>query len=47
MSSTADLPPAIVASIRWLEGRVASLKAKASRNWTNSSKPPSTGPRSV
>jgi transposase len=50
----ADLPPAVVAYIRWLEarvaqleGRVADLEAKLSRNSTNSSRPPSSDPPSV
>jgi transposase len=42
-----DLPPAVVAYIRWLEGRVADLEAKLNQNSTNSSKPPSTDPPAV
>ncbi|HVK10180.1 MAG TPA: IS66 family transposase [Gemmataceae bacterium] len=50
----ADLPPAVVAYIRWLEGRVAQLdarvadlEAKLNRNSTNSSRPPSADPPGV
>jgi transposase len=50
----ADLPPAVVAYIRWLEarvaqleGRVADLEAKLNQNSTNSSKPPSSDPPAV
>jgi transposase len=50
----ADLPPAVVAYIRWLEarvaqleGRVADLEAKLKQNSSNSSKPPSSDPPSV
>jgi transposase len=50
----ADLPPAVVASIRWLEARVvqlearvAELEAKLNQNSTNSSKPPSSDPPAV
>jgi len=43
----ADLPPAVVAYIRWLEARVAQLEAKLNQNSTNSSKPPSSDPPSV
>src|SRR5215210_463799 len=43
----ADLPPAVVAYIRWLEARVAALEAKLNQNSTNASKPPSADPPSV
>src|SRR5262245_20920313 len=50
----ADLPPAVVAYIRWLEarvaqleGRVADLEAKLNQNSTNSSRPPSSDPPAV
>jgi len=50
----ADLPPAVVAYIRWLEtrvghleGRAADLEAKLNRNSTNSSRPPSSDPPAV
>jgi transposase len=43
----ADLPPAVVAYIRWLEARVAGLEAKVNQNSSNSSKPPSSDPPAV
>lgn len=50
----ADLPPAVLAYIRWLEARVAQLdarvaelEAKVNQNSTNSSKPPSADPPGV
>jgi transposase len=50
----ADLPPAVVAYIRWLEARVAQLEARVAelearlnQNSTNSSKPPSADPPGV
>jgi transposase len=43
----ADLPPAVVAYIRWLEARVADLEARLNQNSTNSSRPPSSDPPSV
>jgi transposase len=50
----ADLPPAVLAYIRWLEARVAQLEArvadleaKLNQNSTNSSKPPSADPPGV
>lgn len=51
---SADLPPAVVAYIRWLEARVghldarvAELEARLGQNSTNSSRPPSTDPPAV
>src|SRR5437764_1220712 len=43
----ADLPPAVAAYIRWLEGRVADLEARLNQNSANSSRPPSSDPPSV
>jgi len=43
----ADLPPAVVAYIRWLEARVADLEARLNQNSTNSSQPPSADPPGV
>src|SRR5215203_772309 len=50
----ADLPPTVVAYIRWLEGRVAQLEARAAdvearlnQNSANSSKPPSSDPPAI
>lgn len=36
-----DLPPAVVAYIRFLEAKIAELEARLNQNSTNSSKPPS------